>query len=119
MSRAFAREDPNDPIEKDFGLPDRDDPAFDEAAARVLLEAARDGDTEAAERATGYYWGEQRLRSHVRRMLEEALNAGDDRLAQLARRSLPNESYRRSASTRASHTRHGLSKASEKSPLCA
>ena len=45
-------EDPNDPFHKDFGLPDRDDPSFDEAAARVLLEAARDGDTEAAERAT-------------------------------------------------------------------
>ena len=86
MSRAFAREDPNDPFDKDFGLPERDDPGFDEAAARVLLEAARDGDTEAAERATGYYWGEQRLRSHVRRILSEALAAGDERLAQLARR---------------------------------
>ena len=86
MSRAFAREDPNDPLDKDFGLPGRDDPSFDEAAARVLLEAARDGDTEAAERATGYYWGEQRLRPHVRRMLEAAQEAGDDRLAQLAQR---------------------------------
>jgi hypothetical protein len=86
MSRAFAREDPNDPFDKDFGLPDRDDPSFDEAAARVLLEAARDGDTEAAERATGYYWGEQRLRPYVKRLLDEALLAGDDRLAQLARR---------------------------------
>jgi len=86
LSRAFAREDPNDPLDKDFGLPDRDDPSFDEAAARVLLEAARDGDTEAAERATGYYWGEQRLRPHVRRMLEAAQEAGDERLAQLARR---------------------------------
>ena len=86
MSRAFAREDPNDPFDKDFGLPDRDDPGFDEAAARVLLEAARDGDTEAAERATGYYWGEQRLRVHVQRIMTEALEAGDERLAQLARR---------------------------------
>jgi hypothetical protein len=86
MSRAFAREDPNDPFDKDFGLPDRDDPAFDEAAARVLLEAARDSDTEAAERATGYYWGEQRLRPYVKRLLDEAVQAGDDRLAQLARR---------------------------------
>ncbi len=86
MSRAFAREDPNDPLEKDFGLPARDDPAFDEAAARVLLEAARDGDTEAAERATGYYWGEERLRPYVRGMLSAALDAGDERLAQLARR---------------------------------
>lgn len=86
MSRAFAREDPNDPFDKDFGLPDRNDPSFDEVAARVLLEAARDGDTEAAERATGYYWGEQRLRPYVQRLLDEALKAGDDRLAQLARR---------------------------------
>ncbi len=86
MSRAFAREDPNDPLDKDFGLPDRDDPSFDEVAARVLLEAARDGETEAAERATGYYWGEQRLRPTVQRVLDEALKAGDDRLAQLARR---------------------------------
>ncbi|MGH7714266.1 MAG: hypothetical protein ACREOG_23515 [Gemmatimonadaceae bacterium] len=80
MSRAFAREDPNDPLDKDFGLPDRDDPAY------VLLEAARNGETEAAERATGYYWGEERLRPHVRRLLEAALRAGDERLVQLARR---------------------------------
>ena len=86
MSRAFAREDPNDPFDKDFGLPDREDPSFDEAAARVLLEAARDGDTEAAERATGYYWGERRLRPYVTRLLDEAIQSGDDRLAQLARR---------------------------------
>lgn len=86
MSRAFAREDPNDPLDKDFGLPDREDPSFDEAAARVLLEAARGGDTEAAERATGYYWGERRLRPYVTRLLDEAIQSGDDRLAQLARR---------------------------------
>lgn len=86
MSRAFAREDPNDPPDKDFGLPDRNDPGFDAAAARALLEAARAGDTDAAERATGYYWGEQRLRPHVRRILTEAIEAGDERLAQLAKR---------------------------------
>jgi hypothetical protein len=86
LSRAFAREDPNDPLEKDFGLPDRADPSFDEAAARVLLEAARQGDTEAAERATGYYWGEQRLRPFVRTLLEQAVADGDERLEQLARR---------------------------------
>ena len=86
MSRAFAREDPNDPLDKDFGLPHRDDPAYDEIAARVLLEAARAGDTESAERATGYYWGEERLRTHVRKILSEALEANDERLAQLARR---------------------------------
>jgi hypothetical protein len=86
LSRAFAREDPNEPLDKDFGLPPRDDPTYDEAAARVLLEAARQGDTEAAERATGYYWGEKRLRPYVQRLQEEAERAGDERLAQLARR---------------------------------
>ena len=86
MSRAFAREDPNDPIDRDFGLPSRSDPGFDEAAARVLLEAARNGETEAAERATGYYWGEERLRPYVRRILLEAVDQGDERLESLARR---------------------------------
>jgi hypothetical protein len=86
MSRAFAREDPNEPFDKDFGLPDRDDPGYDEAAARVLLEAARNGETDAAERATGYYWGEARLRPYVSRILKEAQRNGDERLEQLARR---------------------------------
>jgi hypothetical protein len=53
-----------------------------------LLEAARDGETDAAEEATGYRWGEPRLASHVRRVMADADKAGDDRLAQLARRFL-------------------------------
>jgi hypothetical protein len=58
------------------------------AAASALLEAARAGETEAAERATGYYWGEPRLRPHVERLRAAAEQAGDERLEQLARRFL-------------------------------
>jgi hypothetical protein len=53
-----------------------------------LLGAARDGDTASAEQATGYYWGEPKLREHVRRILGRAEKSGDDRLEQLARRFL-------------------------------
>ena len=56
--------------------------------AAALLEAARAGDTGSAEMATGYYWGEPRLRDHVRRILLRARADGDDRLAQLAERFL-------------------------------
>ena len=89
MSRAFVHEDaePAGPV-KAFGLPARDDPGYDALAAEVLLEAARDGDTSSAERATGYYWGEPTLRDHVRRILLRAQESGDDRLEQLARRFL-------------------------------
>lgn len=89
MSRAFVNEDAaaNGPIKR-FALPPRDDPGFDATAAEVLLEAARDGDTSSAEQATGYYWGEPKLREHVRRILARAEQAGDDRLEQLARRFL-------------------------------
>jgi hypothetical protein len=58
------------------------------AAARALLEAARVGETELAERATGYYWGEPGLKPYVEVMLQEAEKAGDDRLEQVARRFL-------------------------------
>jgi hypothetical protein len=89
MSRAFVNEDAagNGPIKR-FALPPRDDPGFDPIAAEVLLEAARDGDTSSAEQATGYYWGEPKLREHVRRILARAEQSGDDRLEQLARRFL-------------------------------
>ena len=53
-----------------------------------LLEAARDGETESAEVATGYYWGEPRLREHVQRILTRARTTGDERLIQLAERWL-------------------------------
>lgn len=73
MSRAFVRDDAGDHVPPGrFGLPPEDDPGFDAAAARALLEAARDGNTESAEVATGYRWGEPRLQKHVERLLEEA-----------------------------------------------
>jgi hypothetical protein len=73
MSRAFVREDAGDYVPPGrFGLPPRDDPRFDAAAARALIEAARDANTASAEAATGYRWGEDRLRPHVRRLLAEA-----------------------------------------------
>jgi hypothetical protein len=69
-------------------LPSRDDPGFDAAAARALLQGADLGDTASAEAAAGYYWGEPRLRCVVERILEEARQDGDDRLEQLAERFL-------------------------------
>ena len=71
-----------------YDLPERDDPSFDRAAARALLEAARVNETQLAERATGYYWGEPRLKPHVAELLAHAEQSGDDRLEQLARRFL-------------------------------
>lgn len=89
MSRAFVNEDAGGTgPRRAYGLPDRADPGYDAAAARVLLEAARAGETSSAEEATGYYWGEPRLHEHVRRLLEGARREGDDRLMQLAERFL-------------------------------
>ncbi len=89
MSRAFVNEDAgsNAPLKR-YPLPPRTDATFDAAAAEVLLEAAREGDTSSAEEATGYYWGEPKLHDHVRRILLRAEASGDDRLEQLARRFL-------------------------------
>jgi hypothetical protein len=89
MSRAFVNEDAGDGTPRRFyALPARDDPEYDAAAAAALLEAARDGETASAEAATGYYWGEPRLRAHVDRLLTRARAAGDERLIQLAERFL-------------------------------
>jgi hypothetical protein len=89
MSRAFVNEDAGGGVpRRHYGLPERDDPGFDRAAARALLEAARAGETASAEEATGYYWGEPRLREHVQRILTRARSAGDERLIQLAERWL-------------------------------
>jgi hypothetical protein len=89
MSRAFVKEDAGwgDPGRR-YSLPSHDDPGYDEAAAEALLEAARAGDTGSAESATGYYWGEKRLRPFVERILARAEREGDERLAQLATRFL-------------------------------
>jgi hypothetical protein len=89
MSRAFVNEDAGaSGPKRNYALPPRDDPGYDAAAAKALLEAAREGETQSAEEATGYYWGERRLHTHVRRILDRAERDGDDRLAQLAARFL-------------------------------
>ena len=89
MSMAFLRDDAEGEMpRRHYDLPARDDPEYDRAAARALLEAARVNETQIAERATGYYWGEPRLRPFVEEMLAEAERAKDDRLEQLARRFL-------------------------------
>ncbi len=89
MSRAFVNEDAGGGApSKRYVLPERSAANYDAVAAEVLLEAAREGETESAERATGYYWGEPRLHEHVRKILLRAEKSGDDRLEQLARRFL-------------------------------
>lgn len=89
MSRAFVNEDAGGAgPRRDYHLPERDDPDYDRIAARVLLEAARDGETASAEDATGYRWGEPRLARHVQALLRSAERDGDDRMEQLARRFL-------------------------------
>jgi hypothetical protein len=93
MSRAFVREDGDDHVPPGrYALPPEEDPGFDAAAARVLLQAARDAETASAEAATGYRWGEPRLHRHVRRLLEEAEtlpeHEQDRRYIRLARRFL-------------------------------
>jgi hypothetical protein len=89
MSRAFLRDDAEGEMpRRNYALPDRDDPEFPRAAARALLEAARVNETQLAERATGCYWGEPRLKPFVEEFLAEAVQAKDDRLESLARRFL-------------------------------
>ena len=89
MSMAFLRDDAEGEMpRRNYALPEKDDPDFDRAAARALLEAARVNETQLAERATGYYWGEPRLRSVVEEILAEAAKIKDDRLELLARRYL-------------------------------
>src|ERR1043165_8422182 len=84
MSRAFLRDDAEGEMpRRNYALPDRDDPDFDRAAAQALLDAARVNETQLAERATGYYWGEPRLHPHVKKILADAERDGDDRLEQL------------------------------------
>ena len=89
MSMAFLRDDAEGEMPRRvYDLPARDDPGFDRAAARALLEAARVNETQLAERATGYYWGEPKLRPFVEEICAAAEQAGDDRLEQVARRFL-------------------------------
>ena len=89
MSRAFLRDDAEGEMpRRNYDLPERDDPEFERVAARALLEAARVNETQLAERATGYYWGEPLLRPFVEEILIEAERANDERLEQVARRFL-------------------------------
>jgi hypothetical protein len=89
MSRAFVKEDAGwgDPGKR-YSLPARNDPGFDEAAAEALLEGALSGETGSAESATGYYWGEKKLRPFVEAIRVRAERDGDERLVQLAERFL-------------------------------
>ena len=92
MSRAFVKEDDGYEPPIHFGLPAREDPGFDAAAALALLEAARDGVTAQAEEATGYRWGDPQLQPHVQRLLDKELALPEDeqnrRFIQVARRYL-------------------------------
>ena len=89
MSMAFLRDDPPDlRPQLNHRLPPRDDPSYDEAAARALLEGARVSEVMVAEDETGYRWGELRLRPHVERLLVQARVERDDRLEQVAERFL-------------------------------
>ena len=88
MSRAFVNEDASGDREKAYDLPEPGSPGFDEAAAWALLQGADEGDSLSAEIATGCRWGEERLAPHVRRILREAEEGNQDRVAQLARRFL-------------------------------
>lgn len=84
MSRAFVREDTEGP-EISYNLPDRDSPEFDEAAAWALLEGWDQGDLRGAELATGYTWGEAKLRSHVDAIMSRAREQCDERFVHLAK----------------------------------
>ena len=46
------------------------------------------GDTASAESATGYFWGDPALRAEMNQLVDEAMDRGDDRMDQLARRFL-------------------------------
>lgn len=87
MSRAFINEDAGG-VEPRFHLPARDDPGFDAAAAWALIEGAHAGDSYSAELATGYRWGEPKLRPHVLTILAQARAERNERLEQLAERFL-------------------------------
>ena len=89
MSRAFVKEDGGELEPRvRYELPPREDPSYDMAAAWALLEGANQGDSQSAEAATGYRWGEPRLRPQVGQILTEARRKGNERLEQLAERFL-------------------------------
>ncbi len=87
MSRAFIKEDFDDPAPK-YQLPDPGSPYYKEAAAWALLQGADQGDSRSAELATGYNWGDPILASSVIAILEKAETDGENRVSQFARRFL-------------------------------
>lgn len=88
MSQAFVNEDAPGGPEPDYRLPDPDSPYYREAAAWALIQGADEGDSRSAEDATGFRWGDPLLADEVEKMLEQATENGEDRVAQLARRFL-------------------------------
>lgn len=88
MSRAFVNEDAAEEPEPRYALPDRDSPHYPAAAARALLEGAHIGNTQSAEQATGYAWGDASLAPHIEALIAEAEEEGDRRQARLGRRYL-------------------------------
>ena len=95
MSRAFVSEDSSGPDpEQRYRLPPHGDPGFDAAAARALIQGANEGDTDGAEEATGYRFGDPVLIPYVLDLLETARREKNDRLEQLpsgfSRRPRPN-----------------------------
>jgi hypothetical protein len=88
MSRAFVKEDGDGDALGKYPLPERSDPGFTLAAARVLLHGADQGDTVGAEGATGFYWGDPALEREVSQLLAEAREQGNERMEQLAGRYL-------------------------------
>ena len=88
MSRAFVNEDATHEPEPRYALPPRESPRFDAAAARALLEGAHIGNTQSAEAATGYEWGDPVLVPHIEALIREAEELGDERMARLGRRYL-------------------------------
>jgi len=91
MSRAFVSEDSTgpDPAHR-YRLPPRDDPGYDAAAARALIQGANEGDSAGAEEATGYRFGEPALVPYVLELLETARREKNERAEQLAERFLRN-----------------------------
>ncbi len=87
MSRAFVKDDDHE-REPEYRLPDPESPYYAEAAAWALIQGADAGDSRSAEHATGYRWGDPALVEEVRAIGSQAETAGQDRVAQLARRFL-------------------------------
>lgn len=88
MSRAFVNEDAGSEPEPRYVLPDPDSEHYDRGAAHALIEGANAGNRRSAEAATGFRWGEPRLRPEIEKILEDAEARDQPRIAQLARRFL-------------------------------